>query len=90
LTLALMLGTGLLGMREQLSPSAERVSGGGAITPPLPRDLEQALSALEACPLAGEVLGQGFVNLYAMVKRHELTEQAADADFAIKHLLSRS
>ena len=90
LTLALMLGTGLLGMRDQLSPSPERVSGGGAITPPLPRDLEQALTALEACPMAREVLGAGFVQLFAMVKRHELTEQAADADFAIKHLLSRS
>lgn len=89
LTLALMLGTGLMGMREQISPSAERVLG-TAVTPPLPRDLEQALRALEACPLAGEVLGAGFVNLYAMVKRHELTEQAADADFAVKHLLSRS
>jgi len=25
-----------------------------------------------------------------MVKRHELTEQAADADFALRHLLGRS
>jgi len=90
LALALVLGAGLMGMREQLPPSAERVLGGSALTPPLPRDLEQALSALEACPLAGEVLGAGFVQLYATVKRHELTEQAADPDFALKHLLSRS
>jgi len=90
LTLALMLGAGLIGMREQLPPSAERGTGGSAITPPLPSDLEQALRALEACAIAGEVLGAGFVHLYAMVKRHELTEQAADPDFALKHLLSRS
>jgi len=90
LSLALMLGTGLVGMRDKLQPSAQRGAGSAAVTPPLPRDLEQALRALEACPLAGEVLGTAFVQLYAMVKRHELTEQAADPDFAVKHLLSRS
>ena len=90
LTLALMLGTGLIGMRDKLQPSAQRGAGSAAVTPPLPRDLEQALRSLEACPLAGEVLGAGFVQLYAMVKRHELTEQAQDPDFALKHLLSRS
>ena len=90
LTLALMLDTGLIGMRDKLQPSAQRGAGSAAVTPPLPRDLEQALRSLEACPLAGEVLGAGFVQLYAMVKRHELTEQAQDPDFALKHLLSRS
>ena len=85
-----MLGTGLIGMRDRLQPSAQRCAGSAAVTPPLPRDLEQALRSLEACPLAGEVLGAGFVQLYAMVKRHELTEQAQDPDFALKHLLSRS
>jgi hypothetical protein len=36
------------------------------------------------------VFGAGFIDLYAMVKRHELSEQAADADFALRHLLARS
>jgi glutamine synthetase len=52
--------------------------------------LDDALAALEACPLLGEVFGAGFIGLYTMVKRHELSEQAANADFALRHLLTRS
>jgi glutamine synthetase len=91
LALALMLGTGLIGMQQQLAPSPARGSSdANAGAAPLPQNLDDALAALEACPLLGEVFGAGFIDLYAMVKRHELTEQAADADFALRHLLVRS
>ncbi len=90
LALALMVGTGLIGMQQQLKPSAAHGSGTPPPTAPLPPNLDEALVALENCPLLGEVFGAGFIGLYAMVKRHELTEQAADADFALRHLLARS
>ena len=91
LALALMLGTGLIGMQQQLKPSPARGSAdANAGATPVPQNLDDALAALEACPLLGEVFGAGFIDLYTMVKRHELTEQAADADFALRHLLVRS
>ncbi len=90
LALALMLGTGLIGLQQQLAPSPARGVGADSATAPLPQKLDDALAALENCPLLGEVFGAGFIGLYAMVKRHELTEQAADADFALRHLLVRS
>ncbi len=91
LTLALMLGTGLMGMEQQLEPrSARNAAAASTRSAALPEDLGEALTALQGCPLLGEVFGAGFIALYAMVKRHELTEQAADADFALRHLLGRS
>ena len=91
LALALMLGTGLIGLQQQLEPSPARGSADAhSSSAPLPLNLDDALAALETCPLLGEVFGAGFVGLYAMVKRHELTEQAADPDFALRHLLVRS
>ena len=91
LALALMLGGGLIGMQQPLEPSAARGSS-DAHSPnaPLPQNLDDALVALENCPVLQEVFGAGFIGLYAMVKRHELTEQAADPDFALRHLLARS
>ena len=90
LALKLMLGTDLIGLQQQLAPSPARGVGADSATAPLPQKLDDALAALENCPLLGEVFGAGFIGLYAMVKRHELTEQAADADFALRHLLVRS
>jgi glutamine synthetase len=90
LALALMLGSGLIGMQQERKPSAARVNGPHSPATPLPQNLDDALVALENCPLLEEVFGAGFIGLYAMVKRHELTEQAADADFALRHLLARS
>jgi len=91
LSLALMLGAGLAGMQQQIEPGPEvsdrpAVSERGA----LPADLHEALVELQACPIMTEVFGAPFIELYNMIKQHELDEQAADADFAIKHLLSRS
>jgi len=90
LTLALILGTGLIGMQQQIVPSPAHGSEEHSPSTPLPRSLGDALEAFEKCPLLGEVFGAGFIQLYAMVKRHELTEQDTDADFALRHLLSRS
>ena len=91
LSLALMLGAGLYGMQQQLEPGPEVsdrpavASGGG-----LPLSLEAALDELQRCPVLTEILGAPFIELYDMIKRHELGEQQADADFARKHLLTRS
>ena len=91
LGLALMLGTGLIGLQQRLEPSPARGSADAhPSSAPLPLNLDDALAALKNCPLLGEVFGAGFIDLYAMVKRHELSEQAADADFALRHLLARS
>lgn len=91
LSLALMLGAGLAGMQQQIEPGPEvsdrpAQSARGA----LPLDLAEALAELQRCPIMGEALGAPFIELYGLIKQHELTEQAADADFAIKHLLARS
>jgi glutamine synthetase len=92
LTLALLLGTGLIGMQQALEPRPARATSNDAssASAPLPQALDEALGALANCPLSQAVLGTGFIGLYAMVKRHELAEQAADADFALRHLLVRS
>jgi glutamine synthetase len=92
LTLALLLGTGLIGIQQALEPHPARATSKDAssASASLPQALDQALGALANCPLSQAVLGTGFIGLYTMVKRHELAEQAADADFALRHLLVRS
>jgi len=89
--LALMLGAGLIGMQQQIQPGPEvsdreAVSARGA----LPMQLSEALDELQRCPIMADIFNADFLALYDMIKRFELDEQAADADFAIKHLLDRS
>lgn len=91
LSLALMIGAGLSGMQQRLEPGPETsdrpaVSAAGA----LPLNLAQALDEWERCPIMLETFGAPFVELYTLIKRHELEEQEADPDFALKHLLDRS
>ena len=91
LSLALMIGAGLIGMQQRLEPGPEvsdrpAVSVRGA----LPLNLAQALEDLERCSIMREIFGAPFIELYCMIKRHELSEQVADPDFALKHLLARS
>ncbi|MBF7729010.1 glutamine synthetase family protein [Pseudomonas sp. N040] len=91
LSLALMLGAGLSGMQQQLEPGPEvsdrpAASARGA----LPLNLGEALDDLQRCPIMLEVFGAPFIELYNLIKRHELGEQDADPDFALKHLLARS
>lgn len=96
LSLALMLGAGLSGMQQRLEPSPE-VSDRPALAPAnssargaLPLNLAQALDEFQQCPIMCEAFGAPFIELYTLIKRHELTEQDADPDFAFKHLLDRS
>jgi glutamine synthetase len=91
LSMALMLGAGLAGMQQQIQPGPEvsdrvAASARGA----LPVELAEALDDLQRCPIMADIFSADFLALYDMIKRHELTEQAADADFAIKYLLDRS
>lgn len=91
LILAMMLGAGRIGLRDRLQPLPPRVTGapadGGA---PLPMEQVAALAALARCAIAREVLGEPFIALYAMVKRHEHVAHCAEPDFALRHLLGRS
>ena len=65
LTLALMLGTGLMGMEQQLEPrSARNAAAASTRSAALPEDLGEALTALQGCPLLGEVFGAGFIALW--------------------------
>ncbi len=91
LSLALMLGAGLIGMQQQIEPGPERSAGvADAAQARLPLELGAALDEFQRCPIMAQVFGADFIELYDMIKRHELVEQAADEDFALKHLLSRS
>lgn len=91
LTLALMLGTGLLGIERQLTPGPEIIGMPSMQSERvLPRTADAALAAFEACPMVRDVLGEPLVRLYGMIKRHELQEQADDPLFARKYLLSRA
>ncbi|MBP7522887.1 MAG: glutamine synthetase [Leptothrix sp. (in: Bacteria)] len=83
LTLAVLLGSGLLGMEAglpRLDPAQQ-----------LPTDLPQALTALEGSSDLRGLLGEPLVALYVAQKRHELQERAALADprrdWDLRHLV---
>jgi glutamine synthetase len=91
LSLALMIGAGLSGMQQRLEPGPEASDRPAeAASGALPLNLTQALDEWERCPIMREAFGAPFIELYTLIKRHELNEQDADPDFAIKHLLDRS
>lgn len=91
LSLALMLGAGLIGMRDAMEPGPETSDRPAEqARAALPTALPEALDELQRCAILGETLGAPFIELYNLIKRHELNEQAADGDFALKHLLARS
>lgn len=72
LTLAVLLGSGLLGLEGELPRLA---------TPPaLPTDLPQALRVLEGSTALRDLLGEPLVTLFVAQKRHELAERAALSD----------
>jgi glutamine synthetase len=72
LTLAVLLGTGLLGLEQRL-PRLEAA-------PELPRSLEAALATLGASAALRGLLGDPLVDLYLAIKRHEAAQRAACAD----------
>jgi glutamine synthetase len=75
LGLALFLAAGLTGVEERIEPPPP-VTGDGraeppAGTPPLPRDLWAASEAFAASARARALFGAGFVERYALSRRHE-------------------
>lgn len=70
--LAATLAAGLHGVREGLDPGEPVVGDAQDQRPPLPTSQEVALRALEADDVMVEALGEGFIQLYTAIKRHEL------------------
>jgi len=71
LALATTLGCGLLGIREKLIPT-EAVKGSAYdFDYELPRNLEEALRAMEDCKKLEELFGEKFVKVYVALKRSE-------------------
>ncbi|MEE2717617.1 MAG: glutamine synthetase family protein [SAR324 cluster bacterium] len=71
LALATTLGCGLLGIREQLTPAAAVKGSAYDFDYELPRNLEEALRAMEDCEKLEELFGEKFVKVYAALKRRE-------------------
>jgi glutamine synthetase len=72
--IAAALGAGLRGIERSITPPP--ASRGDASTradlAPLPRTLAEATERLEKSPAAREILGDAFVDHYAMTRRHEI------------------
>jgi len=71
LAMAATLACGLLGIREQLEPTAPFTGSGKEEGYDLPRSLGEALDELEGCEPLKEMLGPRFVRAYIAVKRKE-------------------
>jgi glutamine synthetase len=71
LAMALTLACGYIGMKKQLTPSAEEKGDVSEDRYTLPGTLEEALAKLEQCEELKEILGERFVNCYVAVKRKE-------------------
>jgi glutamine synthetase len=86
LTLATLLGSGLLGMEQAIDRRFD--------APPLPTGPAQALEALAASAALRGLLGDVLVDLYVALKRHELAERAAFADpwrqWDLRHLVEQA
>lgn len=86
LTLAVLLGTGLLGLEQSLP---RRDDG-----PALPRSLPAALELLQGSSALRRLLGDPLVELFVALKRHELAERAALADplrdWDLRHLVEQA
>lgn len=87
LTLAVLLGSGLLGIEGEL-PRCDR---GG---PALPTDQPAALDLLARDAALRELLGAPLVELFVALKRHEWDERAAQADpwrdWDLRHLVEQA
>jgi len=71
LAIAATLAAGLLGIREQRSPTAPISGSAKELGYDLPRSLGEALDGLEGCPELREMLGERFCRAYVSVKRKE-------------------
>lgn len=86
LTLAVLLGSGLLGLGQALPRRDD--------APALPRSLDDALDLLQASRALRGLLGEPLVELFVALKRHELGERAAQADprrdWDLRHLVEQA
>jgi len=72
LAAAAMLGSALAGIERGAEPPAEVVGDPAALgLPPLPRDHEAVLAALESSPVAAELVGEEIVAALVAVRRYE-------------------
>ncbi|MBV8940716.1 MAG: hypothetical protein JO240_03185, partial [Solirubrobacterales bacterium] len=71
---AALLGTGVLGVAEELDlePPAAPPAEEDASKPPLPTTVQESLSLLENDERIVELLGPEFVTAYTVMRRHEL------------------
>jgi glutamine synthetase len=94
LGLAGVLAQGMHGIRNEIPPPPELEGSGYAISDPsllLPTSLRQALELFEASEVAKEALGGAFVDHYAALVRHELTDfEAAVTDWELQRYLRYS
>ncbi|MBK8452420.1 MAG: glutamine synthetase family protein [Thiofilum sp.] len=71
LMFAASFACGLLGIRQQLQPTAPMETSAYNLPFGVPRDLRDSLVALESCEPVVELLGERFVEVYCKVKRME-------------------
>ena len=71
LAMAATLACGLLGIREQLTPTGPTEVSAKELGYDLPRSLGEALDELETCTPLATLLGPRFVRAYVSVKRKE-------------------
>ncbi|HWO11717.1 MAG TPA: glutamine synthetase, partial [Polyangiaceae bacterium] len=74
IAMATCLGAGLWGMEHDLDPGEPVVGDAGASGERLPPTLKEATALLEQSAAAREILGDGFVEHYAMTRRWEVLE----------------
>jgi glutamine synthetase len=94
LGLAGVLAQGMHGLRNQISPPPELKGSGYAVSDQtllLPTSLRQALELFEASDVAKDALGGEFVDHYATLVRHEMTDfEAAVTDWELQRYLRYS
>jgi glutamine synthetase len=71
LAMAATLACGFLGMTQQLQPAAPTADSAEHVHGDLPRNLEDAILQLRACPALAEMLGPLFVEAFCEVKELE-------------------
>lgn len=90
LILASMIGAGLGGMLQKITPSEPALQAVHANESlQLPRNQMDALGAFEQNALLNEIFGRRFVRLYCANKRFEAAE-CTGANWTLEHLLTRA
>ena len=71
LAIAASLACGYLGMQERLTPSEPESGDAFRLPFALPRNLYEAVTALENSENVQQILGEQFVRIYSAIKRTE-------------------